>query len=117
MSPRPMVWIAALAALATLGCRGEAPPEGPTLRLWHTFGPEETRALNDALAALGERVEPRVVPFGQARSRLLHTLARDAHAPACPDVARVDATWLPALAARDLLLPVPAALDLDTFTP
>src|SRR4051794_9582433 len=73
---------------------GRSDPAGPTLRLWHTFGPEETRALNAALAPLAFRVEPTVWPFGQARTRLAQALARGD----CPDVARIDATWLPALA-------------------
>ncbi len=107
--------MAALALVVT-ACAADAGPSGPTLRLWHTFGPEETRALNDALATLRVRVEPTVVPFGLGRSRLAHALAREARGAECPDVARVDATWLPFLAARELLLPVPATFGLDAFT-
>src|SRR4051794_25118990 len=111
---------ACVALLALAACVGDAPPSGPTLRLWHTFGPEETRALNQALAQLartrGVRVEPKVVPFGLARSRFAHALGA-ARATDCPDVARVDATWLPQLAQAGRLLPVPDGFGLDAFTP
>jgi ABC-type glycerol-3-phosphate transport system substrate-binding protein len=121
MSARPTGWVALALALVLLpgGCGGDAAPEGPTLRLWHTFGPEETRALNQTLATLERtqhlRVEPTVVPFGLGRSRVTHALT-EARASECPDVARIDATWLPFLAARGLLTPVPASFELSRFT-
>ncbi len=101
-------------AVIAAGCAGAKEPKGPLLRMWHTFGPEETRALNLALGRMeGIRVEPTVVPFGLGRSRLAHTLG--GAGADCPDVARIDATWLPFLAARGLLRPAPEGLEV--FTP
>lgn len=101
--------LAVLAVLVVLGpsACGAPPPAPPPLSLWHTFGPEETEALNQALAELrrhgGPRAVASLVPFGRARARLLHALADGRE---CPDLARVDATWLPQLAALGLLRPV-----------
>src|SRR5258705_307988 len=45
------LWLAAAVALVAFAACTRAPPAaGPTLRLWHTFGPGETRALNASLA-------------------------------------------------------------------
>jgi len=87
-----------------------APGRAPDLRLWHTFNADETALLNEALAEIREAGGPTVaaviLPFGQAQNRLRHALA----GAACPDLARIDATWLPALAAAKLLAPAPPEL-------
>src|SRR5690349_7073344 len=90
-----------LAALALGACGGE-PPAGERLRVWHTFGPEETAALNQALA--GRPVQATVLSFGRAQNRIADVLARGT---GCPDLVRVDATWLPGLAQAGLLAPAP----------
>jgi ABC-type glycerol-3-phosphate transport system substrate-binding protein len=83
------------------------------LKLWHTFGPEETGALNEALAKIdrdeGWHVVATVLPFGLAKNRLDATLREGA---ACPDLARIDVTWLPSLAGAGLLSEAPeGAID------
>lgn len=86
--------------------RGDAEPPGPArLHLWHTFNPVETEALNQALAAwAGAPVETSMAPFGLG----LEILRRDLEAGRdCPDLVRVDATWLPGLAHDRLLARVP----------
>ena len=101
-----LLGIVALVGLA-LGCGEEATtrPAASRLRLWHTFSPAETKALNRFLSA-GDRtdVETTVMPFARARLIVLDTLddGRD-----CPDLVRIDATWLPELVDKRLLLAAP----------
>lgn len=86
---------------------GDVEPPGPArIHLWHTFNPAETEALNRALAGwTGAPVESSMAPFGLG----LKILRRDLEqGRACPDLVRVDATWLPGLARDQLLAPVPA---------
>src|SRR5262245_27776492 len=87
-------------AIGAATCGAPAPGE-PPLRLWHTFGPEETAALNEELPA---GVAATLLPFGRAENRIRDTLARGEE---CPDLVRIDATWLPGLAEK--LLPAPAS--------
>lgn len=120
--PRPRILGAFLALVIGLagGAACERPAPRTRLVLWHTFGPEETRALNEALGELAERdravaVEATLVPFGRARSRLSHVLG--AASPDCPDLARADVTWVPQLAAKGLIAPVPDAALAEGFLP
>ena len=103
-----------LAALLALPCLAlacsrstsePAPAEPAPIRLSHTFNPAETEALNRALTDWSRApVEPTLIPFSRGQTLLRQVLrsGRD-----CPDLARVDATWLPALVQGDLLRPVP----------
>lgn len=100
--------------LLSIACACGGPAPARRLALWHTFGPEETRALNQDLADLHVRVEATLLPFGRARSRLLYALADGRE---CPDLARIDATWLPELAERGLLAPLPDEAAADGFLP
>lgn len=84
----------------------------PPLKLWHTFGPEETTALNQALPT---GVEATVLPFGRAMNRLEWTLHQGGDN--CPDLARIDATWLPGLAAHGRIQPLPDEDLLAGMTP
>lgn len=102
---------AILTALAlTAGCSrpadDPAPPARPRLRLWHTFNPAETAALNQTLTAwTGPEVESSMAPFGQGLAILHRDLAEGRD---CPDLVRVDATWLPGLVRERKLAPAPA---------
>jgi len=78
----------------------------PPLRFLHTFGAGETEALNELLAARGgPQVETSQVPFsrGQGVIGALLSSGQD-----CPDLVRIDATWLPGLVQAGLLSPAPA---------
>jgi len=97
--------IATLLALAA-GCgRGDDASDSgePALRFWHAFAPHETEALNRVLerAQQGE-VETSLLSFARGQTILQKVLSAGSD---CPDLARIDATWLPGLAA--LLAPVP----------
>lgn len=82
-----------------------APAATARIRLWHTFNPAETAELNQTLAHwTGAAVESSMAPFGLGLAILRRDLA---HGRDCPDLVRVDATWLPGLVRDQLLAPVP----------
>jgi arabinogalactan oligomer / maltooligosaccharide transport system substrate-binding protein len=97
-----------LACVLAAACSG-GPAPGGALRLWHTFSPEETAALNDALQVIeregNRRVAASVLPYGRALNRYRDAFVRGG--ADCPDLARIDATWLPDLAQAGLLVPPP----------
>ena len=96
--------LAILLALAG-ACRGEeaADDGAPALRFWHAFAPQETEALNRVLERqAGGAVETAMLSFARGQTILGQVLRAGAD---CPDLARIDATWLPGLA--ELLEPVP----------
>lgn len=82
---------------------------GERIRLWHTFNPTETEALNEVLSARdrGLPVEPTLLPFARGQTIISEVLRSGED---CPDLVRVDATWLPGLARADLLMPVPSSV-------
>ena len=79
------------------------------VRFWHAFNAEETEALNRSLKDWREpaRVEPVRETFARGLVMLRQILAEGKN---CPDLARIDATWLPGLAADKLLSPTPSGL-------
>gem|GEM_PF-1259634 len=93
----------------SVGCNDDAPrPRSePRLRLWHAFSPGETKMLNGFLAGDWTSVDPTVMPFARARLIVLDALEQGTD---CPDLVRIDATWLPELVDRKLLLPAPEAV-------
>jgi arabinogalactan oligomer/maltooligosaccharide transport system substrate-binding protein len=103
-----------LAVAACLCCSpaDSGPPAGPRLRLWHTFSPRETQALTRALAGAAGEATP--LPFSRA-----HTVVRDTLRGRgdCPDLIRIDATWLSGLVTEGLLQPVPRAGSEPTWLP
>lgn len=90
------------------GCDDTDRVQGPRLRLWHTFGPAETEALNAVLEARdGAKVEATILPFSRSRTLLERALTQPA---TCPDLVRIDATWLPGLVAAGAVAAVPAPM-------
>ena len=101
-----------LAWSAASGCRergGDSRPPDESLKFWHTFDTTETEALNELLSqrerAGAAPVEVTRLPFARAMTILADVLAAGER---CPDLVRIDATWLPGLAERELLVPAPA---------
>jgi ABC-type glycerol-3-phosphate transport system substrate-binding protein len=89
---------------------GREPVQATPIRFLHTFGPEETELFNAAMIERGIVVESSLVPFARGQQVIGEILrARSDHrrdARPCPDLIRIDATWLPGLAAD--LAPAPA---------
>jgi ABC-type glycerol-3-phosphate transport system substrate-binding protein len=114
---RDRVWIAVattaatagVAAAGVAGCREPARP--PAIRFLHTFAREETELFNAAMAERGIAVDASLVPFARGRQVITELLRAGTD---CPDLIRIDATWLPGLVADGLLVEPPpqlAALD------
>jgi hypothetical protein len=104
--------IACLALIAS-AC-GRAPAEPAPIRFLHTFGAEETELFNAAMAERGIAVDPSLVPFARGQQVIGEILRAGID---CPDLIRIDATWLRSFVAGDLLLPVPEALARLDWTP
>jgi len=108
--PRVTQLLTPVVAIALLACGSESkrPEVGERIRLWHTFNPSETRELNrTVLAGAKLRVESTLLPFGRAQTILVQALQNKTD---CPDLARIDATWLPRLAGLDALQPPPRSI-------
>jgi ABC-type glycerol-3-phosphate transport system substrate-binding protein len=97
-------------AIASAAC-AEPAPVPPGVRLLHTFGPAETEAIG---GLIGPRFEGRLVPFARGQQVIEELLAA---ATECPDLIRVDATWLPGLAVRGVLREPPAQLASADWLP
>ncbi len=89
-------------------------PPAPPIRFLHTFGAGETELFNAAMAERGIAVDPSLVPFARGQQVIGEILRAGAD---CPDLIRIDATWLLSFVAGDLLLPVPEALARLDWTP
>ena len=96
-------WIAI--SLAVLGACGSDPAPDNAIRFLHTFSPEETELFNATIAARGLVVDSSLVPFARGQQVIGEILRAGT---ACPDLIRIDATWLAGL--RDHLVPPPADL-------
>jgi ABC-type glycerol-3-phosphate transport system substrate-binding protein len=108
------VRIVALVAVALSGaaCR-EPAARPPAIRFLHTFGSQETELFNATMAERGLAVESLIAPFARGQQVISEIL----HAQNCPDLIRIDATWLPGLVAGGLLVEVPASLVALDWTP
>jgi arabinogalactan oligomer/maltooligosaccharide transport system substrate-binding protein len=84
------------------------------LRLWHTFSPRETEALNEYLAGYPAPVEPTLLPFSRAQRIVAETLAAGED---CPDLVRIDATWLPGLAREKRIASIPKSVAARDWLP
>ncbi|MEZ4401667.1 MAG: extracellular solute-binding protein [Kofleriaceae bacterium] len=107
-------WIARAVVALVAGCGPAPAAPAPPVRFMHTLSPPEAAALDELLAGRAEPVERTLLPFSRAEAVVGATLAR---ADDCPDLIRVDATWLPALAAAARLVPPPPALAARDWTP
>src|SRR6187401_3058934 len=103
-----MAWLIALAA-----CGSERAAPTP-IRFLHTFGAEETELFNATMAERGIAVESSLVPFARGQQVIGEILRAGT---SCPDLIRIDATWLLAFRAADLVLPAPSALAELDWTP
>ncbi|MCG8420632.1 MAG: extracellular solute-binding protein [Proteobacteria bacterium] len=108
---RIAAWWATVAwtvALTGLSCASSGPKSELRIRFWHAFQGEEIDVLNRTLAAWrpDERisVEPVRETFARGSIMLRQILVKGEN---CPDLARIDATWLPGLAGDQLLTPLP----------
>ena len=109
----PRVRIVLSVALVLVACREAGPP--PThIRFLHTFGPEETELFNKVIAERGLAVESSLVPFARGQQVIGEILRSGKN---CPDLIRIDATWLSGLHGAGLLQPVPDALAKLDWTP
>lgn len=85
-------WFAIATVLAACGNRGA---DGPApIRFLHTFSAEETELVNQAMAERGLAVDGSLVPFARGQQVIGEILAAGTD---CPDLIRIDATWLPGL--------------------
>ncbi len=104
MLRRVLVFVAAMSAACEDGRDGGAEAR-TAIRFLHTFDPAETELVNALVEARGLRVEGALVPFARGQQVISELLeARSA----CPDLIRIDATWLPTL--RPHLAPVPTSI-------
>jgi multiple sugar transport system substrate-binding protein len=96
----------ALLLLVLTACGGEhAQPQA--IRFLHTFGAEETEVFNATMDARGIAVESSLVPFARGQQVISEILRAGT---ACPDLIRIDATWLPNFVAAGLVAQAPAEL-------
>ena len=104
MAGRHVLW------LALIACdRGEP---APPIRFLHTFGAEETELFNAIALDRGITVDASLVPFARGQQVIGEILRA---ATNCPDLIRIDATWLPAL--RHELTAAPPELAALDWTP
>lgn len=98
-------------AISLTSCGHDRDPGARPVRFVHTFSPPEAAALDDLLAGGADRVELTLLPFSRGEAVLGAALRKPSD---CPDLIRLDATWLPALADDGLLrAPPPELVDRD----
>ena len=93
---------------------GQAPARPPAIRFLHTFNAKETELFNTTMAERGIAVEPMLVPFARGQQVISEILRAGND---CPDLIRIDATWLPGLVAGGLLVEPPPALTALDWLP
>ena len=106
---RPVVLMLAIAA-----CGSGEPTAPAPIRFLHTFAAGETELLNSTIAERGVAVDSSLVPFARGHQVIGEILRAGVD---CPDLIRIDATWLPGLVAAKLLLPPPPALASLDWSP
>ena len=110
-----MTWRPLLVATAIEAAACSAPPGSPApIHFLHTFGPSETELVNKVIADRGLAVEPSLVPFARGQQVIREILRAGS---ACPDLIRIDATWLPGFVDDHLLASPPASLVGLDWTP
>ncbi|CAN5656597.1 hypothetical protein BH11MYX1_BH11MYX1_49520 [soil metagenome] len=102
-------------ALAAAAC---GPPPAPgnsrAIRFLHTFNPRETELFNTTIADRRLVVDASLVPFARGHQVITELLRGGKD---CPDLIRIDATWLPGLVAAHLLQPPPEHLATAGWSP
>jgi ABC-type glycerol-3-phosphate transport system substrate-binding protein len=106
---RLAVLVAALAA-----CRAQPSTAPAPIRFLHTFDAKETELFNSTMVERRLAVESSLVPFARGQQVISEILRAGKD---CPDLIRIDATWLPGLVAAHLLVPPPAALAQLDWSP
>ena len=99
-----------VASCALFACGSDASPT--PIRFLHTFSPDETELFNTTIANRGIAVDSSLVPFARGQQVISEILTAGT---TCPDLIRIDATWLPGL--RSQLVPPPADLAALDWTP
>ncbi len=95
-----------LSLCALAACGGGAPSGPPPIRFLHTFSPAETELVNQMLDDRNLVVEASLVPFARGQQVIGEILKSG---QSCPDLIRIDATWLPGLRPQLTPHPTPAA--------
>lgn len=103
-------WIALAILAAACGKRATDGP--PPIRFLHTFSADETELVNAMIAERGLAVEGSLVPFARGQQVIGEILAAGTD---CPDLIRIDATWLPSLWQK--LRPAPDTATQVDWTP
>ncbi len=93
-------------------CGGRDADRPAPIRFLHTFSPDETELVNAMMAERGLAVEGALVPFARGQQVIGEILRAGTE---CPDLIRIDATWLPGLASY--AVPVPPNLRTLDWTP
>jgi ABC-type glycerol-3-phosphate transport system substrate-binding protein len=96
----------ALPWLILAACGSERAQPAP-IRFLHTFGAGETELFNATMAERGIAVESSLVPFARGQQVISELLRAGT---ACPDLIRIDATWLPGFVGAGLVAKAPAEL-------
>jgi ABC-type glycerol-3-phosphate transport system substrate-binding protein len=105
--------LALAAAFAACG-PAAAPSNSHAIRFLHTFNPRETELFNATIAERGLVVDASLVPFARGHQVITELLRGGKD---CPDLIRIDATWLPGLVAAHLLQPPPEPLASAGWSP
>jgi ABC-type glycerol-3-phosphate transport system substrate-binding protein len=108
-----VTWAPIVLTLAAGACSGPA-ARPPAIRFLHTFGASETELFNQVVAERGLAVDPMLVPFARGQQVISEILRA---ASDCPDLIRIDATWLAELVAGGLVVAPPPALSSLDWVP
>jgi len=90
-----------------LACCGGEPRAVRPIKFLHTFNPRETELFNTTIAERGLHVDASLVPFARGHQVIEELLRAGRN---CPDLIRIDATWLPGLVAAKLVVQPPENL-------
>jgi ABC-type glycerol-3-phosphate transport system substrate-binding protein len=99
--------------IALAACSSE-PARPVPIRFLHTFSADETELFNATMSERGIAVESSLVPFARGQQVISEILLAGR---ACPDLIRIDATWLPGLVAAKLLQAAPGELAKQDWLP
>src|SRR6476661_4406168 len=107
----------AVILLAIVACGGEPAATPRAIRFLHTFDAKETELFNSTMAERRLAVESSLGPFARGQQVIGEILRRSSTSGDCPDLIRIDATWLPELVKDKLLQTAPSDLQQLDWTP